>query len=151
LQNTLCSNNLIEGFPPICKQDPLDVQLFYIHDRLQSTGEEIQLEDIPEEMYGGTVKLAMSRKTKRKPLTEAGYLEETSEKPARKERKAKKDKASEATRYGVATIQEQVEDLEVDKILPKRTRSGKVATASKSTSKRTRKPTGNKGGQEEEG
>jgi len=46
----------------MCKKDPLDVQLFYIHDHLQSTREEIQLEDIPEEMYGGVVKVAKSRK-----------------------------------------------------------------------------------------
>ena len=66
LKESRVSSNLMEGFPPICKQDPLDVQLFYIHDHLQSTGEEIQLEDIPEEMYGGIVKVAKSRKTKRK-------------------------------------------------------------------------------------
>jgi len=66
LKESRVSSNLMEGFPPICKQDPLDVQLFYIHDHLQSTGEEIQLEDILEEMYGGTVKVAKSRKTKRK-------------------------------------------------------------------------------------
>ena len=46
LKESRVSSNLIEGFPPICKQDPLDVQLFYIHDHLQSTGEEIHLEDI---------------------------------------------------------------------------------------------------------
>jgi len=28
------SSNLMQGFPPICKQDPLDVQLFYIVDHL---------------------------------------------------------------------------------------------------------------------
>jgi len=47
LKESRVFSNLMEGFPPICKQDPLDVQLFYIHDHLQSTGEEIQLEDIP--------------------------------------------------------------------------------------------------------
>jgi len=31
-------SNLMEDFPPICKQDPLDVQLYFIHDHLQSTG-----------------------------------------------------------------------------------------------------------------
>jgi len=67
LNESRVSSNLMEGFPPICKQDPLDVQLFYIHDHLQSTGEEIHLEDILETMYGGTVKVAKSRKTKRKP------------------------------------------------------------------------------------
>jgi len=140
LKESKVSSNLMEGFPPICKQDPLDVQLFYIHDHLQSTGEEIQLEDIPEEVYGGTVKVAKSRKTKRKPLTKAEYLEEASEKPARKAKKAKKDKASEATGSRVATIQEEVDDLVADKILPERTRSCKAATTSHSASKRTRKP-----------
>jgi len=105
LKESRISSNLMEGFPLICKQDPLDVQLFYIHDHLQSTGEEIRLEDIPETMYGGNVKVAKSRKTKRKPMSEAEYLEGASEQPARKAKKAKKDKASEATGFGVATIQ----------------------------------------------
>jgi len=39
LKESRISSNLKEGFPPICKQDPLNVQLFYIHDHLQSTGE----------------------------------------------------------------------------------------------------------------
>jgi len=130
LKESRVSSNLIEGFPPICKQDPLDVQLFYIHDHLQSTGEEIHLEDIPETMYGGKVKVAKSRKAKRKPMTEVEYLEDASEQPARKARKAKKDKASEATGSEVATMQEEVEDLEADKILPDRTRSGKATTTS---------------------
>jgi len=81
-------------------------------------------------MYGRNVKVAKSRKTKRKPMSEAEYLEGASEQPARKAKKAKKDKASEATGSEVATIQEEVEDLEADKILPDRTRSGKAATTS---------------------
>jgi len=86
-------------------------------------------------MYGGALPVAKSRKTKRKPLTEAEYLEDASEQPTRKAKKAKKDKASEATGSEVATIQEEVEDLEADKILPKRTRSGKSATTSQSISR----------------
>jgi len=97
---------------------------------LQSTGEEIRLEDIPETMYGGNVKVAKSRKTKRKLVSEAEYLEGASEQPAKKAKKARKDKAPEATNFGVASIQEEVEDLEADKILPERTRSGKAATTS---------------------
>jgi len=81
-------------------------------------------------MYGGNVKVAKSRKTKRKPMSEAEYLEGAFEQPARKAKKVKKDKSSEATSSGVATIQEEVKDLEVDKILPDRTRSGKAATTS---------------------
>jgi len=71
-----------------------------------------------------------SRKTKRKPVSEAEYLEGASEQPTKKVKKAKKDKAPEATGSGVASIQEEVEDLEADKILPERTRSGKAATTS---------------------
>ena len=85
-----------------------------------------------QEMYGGTVKVAKSRKTNRKPLTEVEYLEDAFEQLARKARKAKKDKASEATGSEVATIKEQVEDLEADKILTDRTRNGKATTTSQS-------------------
>jgi len=63
-------------------------------------------------------------------MTEDEYLEDAYEQPARKAKKAKKDKASEATGSRVATIHEKVEDLEADKILPDRTRSGKAATTS---------------------
>jgi len=65
-------------------------------------------------------------------MTEAEYLEEASEQPARKAKKAQTDKASESTDSEVSTIQEEVEDLEADKILPDRTRSGKAATTSQS-------------------
>jgi len=34
MKESMISSNLMEGFPPICKQDPLDVQLFYIADHL---------------------------------------------------------------------------------------------------------------------
>jgi len=63
-------------------------------------------------------------------VSKAEYLEGASEQPAKKAKKAKKDKAPEATGSGVASIQEEVEDLEADKILPGRTRSCKVATTS---------------------
>jgi len=37
MKESRAMSNLMEGFPPICKQDPLDVHLYYIHDHLQST------------------------------------------------------------------------------------------------------------------
>jgi len=88
------------------------------------------MEDILETMYGGNVKVAKSRKTKRKPVSEAEYLDGDSEQPAKKAKKARKDNAPEATGSGVASIQEEVEDLEDDNILPERTWSGKAATTS---------------------
>jgi len=89
LKESKAISNLMEGFPPICKQDPLDVHLYYIHDHLQSTGENIQLEDIPDQMYGGALPMAKSRKTKRKALTKDEYLDEASEQPAKKAKKAR--------------------------------------------------------------
>jgi len=83
-------------------------------------------------MYGGALPVIKSRKTKRKALSEAEYFKEASEQPAIKAKKAKIVKAIEATGSEVATFQEEVEDLEADKILPERTRSGKAATTSQS-------------------
>jgi len=37
MKESRAMSNLMEGFPPIFKKDPLDVQLYYIHDHLQST------------------------------------------------------------------------------------------------------------------
>jgi len=122
-------SNLMEGFPPIYKKDPLDVQLYYIHDHLQSTGENIQLEDIPDQMYGGALPVAKSRKTKRKELTKDEYLDEAFEQPAKKAKKAKTEKASEATGSG-STIQQEVQDLDSVMVLNKGTRSGKEVVPS---------------------
>jgi len=147
LKESRTISNLMEEFSSICKQDPLDVQLYFIHDHLQSTGENIQLEDIPDQMYGGALPVEKSRKSKRKPVSEAEYLEEASEQPAKKTKKAKKDKAAEATSSALSTIQEEVQDLEHVKVLDKRTRSGKEVVPSPpqpsqpSIPRRKRKPT----------
>jgi len=71
LQESFTVSNLMDNFPPICKQDPLDVQFYYIHEHLKTTGESIRLEDIPEEMYGGTLLVARKRKLKKKATSEA--------------------------------------------------------------------------------
>jgi len=116
------------------------VQLYNIHDHLQSTGENIQLEDIPDQMYGGALPMAKSRKTKRKSLTKDEYLDDASEQPAKK---AKKDKVAEVTSFCLSIVQEEVQDLEPIKVLNKRTRSGKEVVPSPlqpSIPKRKRKP-----------
>jgi len=127
LKESTTISNLMEGFPPICKQDPLDVQLYYIHDHFQATGETIQLEDIPEQMYRGALPVAKDKKSKKRALTEAEYLEEVSEEPTKKSKKAK---VTEATGSALSTIQEEVQDLEPIKVLNKRTRSGKEVVLS---------------------
>jgi len=74
-------------------------------------------------MYGGALQVAKSRKTKRKPLSEAEYLEEASEQPAKKAKKAKKEKASSQTDSTLPTIQEVFKDLAHTKVISRRTRS----------------------------
>ena len=127
LQESYAVSNLMDNFPPIFKQDPLDVQLYFIHDHLKKTGETIRLEEIPEEMYGGTLLVAKKRKSKKKATSEADDVEEA---PEPKRKKAKKAKVAEATGSGMPTIQEEVQDLEPVKVLNKRTRSGKEAESS---------------------
>jgi len=127
---------MMEDFPPICKQDPLEVQMNFIKDHYATTGKKIRLEYVPETMYGGALPVAKSRKTKRKALTKDEYLGDVPEKPAKEAKRTKKDKkaAVQENTVGAAipTIQEEVEDLEADKILPKRTRSSKAVATSQS-------------------
>jgi len=84
----------MEGFPPTYKQDQLDMQLYYIHDHLQAIGKTIQLEDIPEQMYGGALLVAKGRKSKKRELTEAEYLEKAYEEPPKKSKKVMSKTAS---------------------------------------------------------
>ena len=143
LKESTAISNLMEGFPPICKQDPLDVQLYFIHDHLQTTEKTIQLEDIPKQMYGGALPIAKGRKSKKRALTKAEYLDDASEEPPKKSKKAK---VAEATGSALSTIQEEVQDLEPIKVLNKRTRRGKEAEpsppqpAQPSIPRRKRKP-----------
>jgi len=60
---------MMEDFLPICKQDPLEVQMNFIKDHYATTGKKIRLKDVPETMYGAALPVAKSKKTKRKELT----------------------------------------------------------------------------------
>jgi len=97
-------------------------------------------------LYGGALPVAKSRKFKRKPLSEAEYLEDASEQPSKKAKKVKKEKASSQVEPAVPSIQEEVRDLAPAEVLSKRTRSGKEAESSPpqpaqpSISRRKRKP-----------
>jgi hypothetical protein len=138
-------SNLMEDFPPICKKDPIDVQMHFITDHFQTYDQVIRLEYVPEEMYGGTLPVAKSRKSKRKETSKEEYLE-----GEQLSKKAKKEKASDKLKIGgsgLPTIQEEVQDLDTDTILNKRTRSGKAATSTQNAPKqppipkKKRKPT----------
>jgi len=107
------------------KQDPIDVHLYFIHDHLKETGNTIQLEDIPEEIFSGALLVAKGRKSKKRALTEAEYLDDASEQPYKKAKKAKNEKASIHVDPAIPTIQEEVKDLGPAEVLGKRTRSCK--------------------------
>jgi len=65
LQESFVVSNLMDDFPPICKQDPIDVQTNFILDHWERTGETIKIDDIPEQMYGGAL-LVARRESQRK-------------------------------------------------------------------------------------
>jgi len=97
-------------------------------------------------MYGGALPVAKKRKSKKKATSEADDDEEASE---TKKKKAKKENGvSSVQRVGSdkPTLQEEVQDLDPNKVLNKRTRSGKSAGSSQSLppqpsiSKKKRKP-----------
>ncbi|AES97615.1 hypothetical protein MTR_5g056860 [Medicago truncatula] len=83
---------LIPNFPPICKQDPLDVQMNYIREHFERTQEKISLKDVQDQMFGGALPVAKSRKSKSKPLSKEEYLEEeeAQRKPSKRTRKETK-------------------------------------------------------------
>jgi hypothetical protein len=91
LKESALVSNLMEDFPPICKQYPLEVRMNFIIDHFEKTGKQIKLSDIPDTMYGGALPVAKSRKTKKRALTEAEYLDDAPEQPSKKAKKAKKE------------------------------------------------------------
>ena len=66
----------MDDFPPIYKQDPLEVRVMFIKEYYEMTGQIIKVSDIPDEMYGGALPIARNRKSERK-MTEAEYLDAT--------------------------------------------------------------------------
>jgi len=121
----------MDDFPPICKQDPIDVQMNYIKDHFATTGKVIRLEDVPETMYGGALPIAKGRKTKRKALTKDEYLVEAPE-----PKKAKKSKAAsqeQLTAPEVLSIHQEAQELDASEVLDKRTRSKKPDDAPQSS------------------
>jgi len=130
LQESYAVSNLMDNFPPICKQDHLDVQIYYISKHLKTTGESIRLEDIPDEMYGGTLPVARKRKSKKRATLEADDVEEALEPKMKKAKKEKQAPQGQAAGFVIPSIQDEVQDLEPAKILTKKTRSGKTVGTS---------------------
>jgi len=59
----------------------------------EMTGQTIKISDILDEMYGGALPIAKSRKSKKREMTEAEYIEDAPEQVA------KKAKVSKATAF----------------------------------------------------
>jgi len=134
---TVLSTNLKESavvskdnFPPICKQDPLEVRVQYILDHFEKTGQTIKLNDIPDTMYGGALPIAKSRKSKKRAISEAEYVEEAPEPAPKKAKKSKAASQEQLAGPDVLSIQKEVQDLGATEILNKRTRSGNPAESS---------------------
>jgi len=122
LQESNILSNLMDNFPPICKQDPPDVRAHFVYEHWKANGETIKYSDIPDTMYGGSLPVASKkRKAKKKATSEAADEEVFEPQP----KKAKS--ASQVTEVGYAmpTVQEEVEDLEPVKIIEQRTRGKK--------------------------
>ena len=83
LKESSVISNLMDDFPPICKQDPLEVRVTYMKEYFETTGQTIKISDIPDEMYGGALPIAKSRKSQKRKMTEAKYLDDTPEQVAK--------------------------------------------------------------------
>jgi len=79
LKESSVISNLMDDFPPICKQDPLEVRVMFIKEFYELTGQVIKINDIPDEMYGGALPIARNRKSLKRKMTEAEYLDATPE------------------------------------------------------------------------
>jgi len=79
LKESSVISNLMDDFPPICKEDPLEVRVMFIKDYYEMTGQIIKISDIPDEMYGGALPISRNRKTLKRKMTEAEYLDATPE------------------------------------------------------------------------
>jgi len=83
LKESSVISNLMDDFPPICKQDPLEVRVMFIKEYFEMTGQIIKISDIPDEMYGGALPIAKNRKSMKRKMTEAEYLDDTPETAAK--------------------------------------------------------------------
>jgi len=79
LKESSVISNLMDDFPPICKQDPLEVRVMFIKEYYETTGQIIKISDIPDEMNGGALPIARNRKSLKRKMTEAEYLDATPE------------------------------------------------------------------------
>jgi len=126
LKESSLISNLMDDFPPICKQDPLEVRVMYMKEYFEMTGQTIKISDIPDEMYGGALLIAKSRRSKKRETTEAKYFEDAPEQVAKKA-KVSKATASQPnpTASDVLSFQQEAQEMDASEALDKENRSKK--------------------------
>jgi len=67
----------------------------YMKEYFEMTGHTIKISDIPDEMYGGALPIAKSRRSKKRAVTEAGYIEDAPEQVAKMSSTQKLDRVYE--------------------------------------------------------
>jgi len=126
LKESSLISNLMEDFPPICKQDPLEVRVMYMKEYFEMTGQTIKISDILDEMYGGALPIAKSRRSKKRKMTEEEYFEDA---PEQVTKKAKVSKATASqpnpTASDVLSFQQEAQELDASEVLNKENRSKK--------------------------
>jgi len=123
LKESSVISNLMDDFPPICKQDPLEVRVMYMKEYFEMTGQTIKISDIPNEMYGGALPIAKSRKSQKWKITEVEYLVDTPEQVA----KIAKATASQPNPTGsdVPSFQQEAQEPDAYEVLNKENRNKK--------------------------
>jgi len=116
LKESTIVSNLMDDFPPICKQDPVEVQVHYMMDHFERTSQTIKISDI-----------AKSRKSKKRAMTEAKYVVDAPEPASKKAKKSKAAQQEKPTDPEVLSIQQEAQELD------KRTRGKKSADAPQSS------------------
>jgi len=89
LKEYMISSDLMVDFPPISKEDPLEVRVSYVYEHFQKTGEIIQYSSIPDTMYCIPLKIASKKRKSKNASSEAAEGEASEPEP----KKAKKEKA----------------------------------------------------------
>jgi len=123
LKESSVISNLMDDFPPIYKQDPLEVRVMFIKEYFEMTGHIIKINDIPDEMYGGALPIAKNRKSLKRKMTEAEYLDDTPEFAA------KVAKTFAPQTYPIASdmllLQQEAQEADDSEVLTKKSRSKK--------------------------
>jgi len=124
--------DLMEDFPPISKEDHPVVIAEYAAWYYKETGITLNIDQLPDTQGGTPLRIASKKKKTNKRASETVDIEEASELKKKKAKKEKDVHQEQATGSDVPFIQVEVQDLELAKILNKRTRSGKTVGSSQS-------------------